>query len=57
MYVYTFFCIVFTLIPPFPVTSSLLLVSTLPPGQDLFSPALLFSDFSEEKREKIKRKT
>jgi hypothetical protein len=53
--VYTFCCVVFTLLSPFPNTSSLPLVPALPPGRALST--LLFSDLVGKKKRKDKNKT
>jgi hypothetical protein len=51
------FCIVFTLLPHFPATSPTpqVLIPVLPPNRTY--SLLLFFDFVDERREKIKRKT
>jgi hypothetical protein len=54
-YVCTYFCTVFTLLLLFPIISPPTGASTPPLGRTCST--LLFCDFVEEEREKIKRKT
>jgi hypothetical protein len=54
LHLYTFYCTIFTLLPPFPNISSFPLVSALPLSRTCST--LLFSDFVREKTEMIEQK-